>query len=568
MAGIPFLWKGAGEHTGKGLVMLPGDFSGQVFIAGPDGKPIQNLTRDTTKHVPEPGDKPGGDFGQKYLAPAFGGQYGQNFLIGISQGGKTQYVRINNGAGEYRGTIDPGEGTLDKPAQISPYGPGANFGGISGVPGQFTPGQIGQFGVAPAYIGGMFPTAAQATYNPIQAAKYNFTDPLKFAQSFGQFNRGEIQKNFDLSKDLALKELSTELSSLQNFVPAAAALKRSETSIDNQFNQAQRTAQINQVLPNARGDLAQQESDARAYASGRIPDSVTNQAYELGIRSQAADRAAAGGFGATSSVARKASDLLSAQQRIGLSQYGNQLLQSNIGTQAGLFLSPTEYSNAGQQVNVNPSVSASQLIDRNIAQINGLASIPATQGLQSQTQQNQFQTNLQQQTNQFNASNQLGLSEFNANNLNNFALTQFGYNAQYANSVASGANANINTNLQLQQQQLFNQLQQDYMQQAQNAQLLTAATQGIGALLGANGGVNGLLNTVGNLFSGFGGFGGTAGTGAAEAAIGAGGLGAAGITGLQLNNLVAGQAGNAVQNATGSGFLGDIGTALVSAVGK
>ena len=370
-------------------------------------------------------------------------------------------------------------GTIESGAQAyegngindwSPRSKGSvNPNATSGVPGNFAPGQAGDYGAIPAYIADLFPEAVLAQYKNIKAAPYNFTDPMKFAQAFGEFNRGEIQKNFDLSKDLTLKTLDTELKGLQSFVPGAAALKRNEISIDNQFNQAQRTQQVNTTLPNAAADLEGQRKRANAYASGNLPDSIENSAMELGVRSAAADRANAGGFGASSSVARKASDLLSAQERTSLSRYGDQLLTSNIEETAKLYLAPTEYSNAGSQINVNPSLSTSQLINSNLAQTNANTIINPATGLQSQIQQNQFTTNLQQATNTFNATNRLQTSMFNATAQNTFALDKFGYQAGYATSVAGATQTNINTNFGLQQQQMYFDLMREYQKQAQDS---------------------------------------------------------------------------------------------------
>ena len=147
-----------------------------------------------------------------------------------------------------------------------------------------------------------FPTASliDKGTGDITAANYDYTDPQKFASTYGEFNRGEVSKNFAQAQGMSLAQLDTELKGLQSYVPAASALKRSETSLDNQFNQAQRTAQVNQALPGANTALAAQAKRADAYANGRLPDSVQDRALELGVRSQAADQASTGGFGATS----------------------------------------------------------------------------------------------------------------------------------------------------------------------------------------------------------------------------------------------------------------------------
>lgn len=460
--------------TRKGPVFLAPSNKGTPVIIGPDG----------TRYTGVPGNKKGGTFYNE-------GNYQwvfDNDVIGL-KGAKIQFGDevgdIPDGAKDWRGDLanwqTTGKGSIGDPGSSS-----------SGVPGQFAPGSIG-YGSTPAYIGGMFPTVATSPLAP-----YNFTDPMKFGQEFGAFNRKEIQKNFDLSKDLSLKELSTELSSLQGFIPAAAALKRNETSLDNQFNQAQRTQQVNQALPNAGADLEAQRGRANSFASGQVPNAIQDRALELGIRSAAADRTAAGGFGASSSVARKASDLLSINERIQLSKYGDSLLSNNISQTANLFLAPTEYSNAGGQVNVNPSVSASQLIDRNIAQINGLASIPTTQAFSSNVQQNQFRTNQVQQNSQFNTTAQ-----------NQFALDLFGYQAGYANSVAGAAQTNTNTQIGLDQQAMAQQITQQYMQLAQDAQSIQSLFSGLGGLFQGLGGFGGILNGVSGASGGTSGGGGT-----------------------------------------------------------
>lgn len=375
--------------------------------------------------------------------------------------------------------------------------------GDGGIPAGFAPGQIGQFGFFPAQQS--FPSPTFAQFNPTTTAPYNFTNPQDYAKEFGQFNRGEINKNYAQAKNLALDSLNTELSSLQNYTPAAAALKRNETSVDNQFNQSQRSAQIASTLPGVTDQLNSQADRAQSYANGKIPDAVANASLELGVRSAAADNSAAGGFGATSSVARKSSDLLSAEKRVQLSQYGDQSLSSNINQKAGLELASTEYSNAGSQINVNPPVSASQLISNNLNTINGLTTISPTTGLQSTTQQNQFTTGLEQATRQFNASGEFSASQFNANTDNQFKLGAFDYATNFAGAVAGAAQTNTNTTTAIDQQNAALAAYQKALGQSQSAQQTAAITQGIGSILtagaalfggsGSGGGSSGSIGT-------------------------------------------------------------------------
>lgn len=455
-------------NTYKGPVLLvPSDGPrGKVTITAPDGRTFEgrylNTNEGRHQYVFEKDL-----YGYENLKVSYNGQTGT----------------IGSGVQAYEGSSI----SSWDPRQKGSGAGGSGGPGTTGVPGQFAPGMAGQYGAIPAYIGNLFPNPVLANYNPITAAPYQFTDPMKYAEKFGEFNRKEIYKNFDVSKDLALKEIDTELSTLQHFVPAASALKRQETALDNQFNQAQRTQQVDTALPEARGDLAGQRSRALALASGRFPGEIEDRGFELGVRSAAADSAAAGGFGASSSVARKSSDLLSSTQRLGLSKYGDQLLTQNINEKAALYLAPTEYSNAGTQVQVMPSLSPSQLINSNLNAINGLTTITPAQGLQSETQQNQFTTGLEQQTRTFNASNQLQTEFFNAGTQNQFALDKFQYQATYANSVAGGAQANINTQVGLDQQNMFLELMKKYAEQAQNA----ASVQSGAGLLGILGAITG-----------------------------------------------------------------------------
>lgn len=416
------------------------------------------------------------------------------------------YTYSIDGGPQYTFGSDPTQRQVFAPEgggkPVSMGGPGSlgDSSSISGAPGGFQPGTSGTHGFFPAYQN--FPGVTLANYSPIKAAPYNFTDPFSFAEKYGNFSRGELNKNFNQSQDMALTSLNTELKGLSSFAPAAAALKRGETSLDNQFNQQQRLQQVNQALPGVTGDLNDQAARARAYASGNLPDAQLNKALELGIRSGAADQASSGGFGASSSAARKLSDLMSADQRFKISQYGDQLQTSNINQKEQLLLAPTEYSQAGQQINVNPSQSTSQLTNAYFGQNNQYGAVPATTALSSQVGQNQYQTTNEQNTRTFNATNQLQLSEYNTSATNQFALDKFGYNVQYAGSVAGAAQTNDNTNLQIQQQQQYMQIVQELMQLKQSSAQTQSILSGIMSLFGQGGGLGSSGNILNQLVSG------------------------------------------------------------------
>lgn len=404
--------------------------------------------------------------------------------IQVSYGGTTG--TISNGSMSYEG------GGLDSWEQRAKGSLGSSGGGM------FSPGTAGQYGVYPAFLGDQFPAAAFANFDPISKAKYKFTDPMKYAQEFGAQNAETYRSNQKLGKEFALDQIDTELQGLQGYAPAAAALKQSLTSADNQFNQAQRTSMVDTALPGVRGSLVEQGKRAEAYANGRLPDSMQDRALELGVRSQAADAAAAGGFGATSSVARKASDLMSAERRIQLGMQGEQLLTSNIGTKANLQLAPTEYTDSGTQIRVNPTVDAGTRQAQQGAALNSATMIDPSTALSANIAQNEFVTNLAQRTKEFNASSSLQNSQFNANAANNFALGKFDYLTGYATSVADATQKDINTNVALDQQEQARLTAEQSKGEAQQGNTVSSVAGSVGAIAGVINGLTGDSSSTGS----------------------------------------------------------------------
>ncbi len=416
-------------QTRKGpVLLLPNDVSTPPTITLADGTVITAVKGDRAGGVYK------GENGYQWVFPdEVLGQEGAT----LSAGGQTQ--KLGNTNMSYRGTSF---GSLQESSK------GAIGDTSSGVSGGSQ--QIGEFGVAPEYIGDKFPTAVQTNYDPIEGAapSYQYIDPIKFGKEFNTFARGEIATNLQQARGFAFDILDTEFAGLKAFIPRSAEIKRGETALDNTFNQAQRTTQVNEAIPDVVKDLNQQAADARTYAAGGVPDQVISRGLEVGVRSEAADIAATSGFGVNSSASQKVSNLMSARERIGLSKYGNDLLSQNANTRANLFLAPTEYSNAGAQVNVNPTISGGQAQIGQASQINQLVNVPGSQAFSAAINQSQFLSQLVQQTQQFNASNTLQNDQFNANNVNNFALSFFNYLNSYVNSVAGGQTQKLgNTNM-------------------------------------------------------------------------------------------------------------------------
>jgi hypothetical protein len=458
-------------------IYKPVTHKGPVFLSPVESDPPTITTADGQVIRAVPANQAGGAYFNE-------GRYQWVFpreVIGLkgatlSFGGESSV--LESGGQSYEGSSVAGWRPRDKGS----VGGSGGFGGSGANP--FPGQQVGEFGVAPFYLGGQFPSPELINYEDIETAPYNFTDPLEFAREFGEFNREELRKANELGRGFALDALTTELEGLRGFVPGSAALKRQETSLDNQFNQAERERQVNATLPGARQTFAEQRGRFQTYAEGGIPDEVQDRALEIGLRSNAADRAAVGGFGASSSVSRSAQDLMTAQERVKLSQYGDAALSKNIAEEANLFLAPTQYSDAGAQVRVMPSLSGSQLQTAARQEIANFSGVPTTTALASQVNQEQFRTTLEQNTRQFNATNDLNAQEFNANTLNNFALTKFGYDVSYAGASAGALQTNINTQTSLAQQQQFQEVFKDFLNKAQNAGTIGAIGQLIGGLLG------------------------------------------------------------------------------------
>ena len=452
-----YIWKPSTVNSWKRapVLLVPSDSSGGApTITTPDGKTY------TGKFI---NDNEGR---KQYSFPAE--------LVGmqnlkVSYGGQTG--TIADGKVSYEGSSISG---WDARAKGS-LGSAGGFGG-------YDPSQVGQYGFAPANVEGLFPSPTFANFDSIQTAPYKFTNPFDFAKKFGEFNRTELRKNYDQSKEFGLEALDTELKGLQGFAPAAAALQRSEVALDNTFNQAERTRQIQGTLPEVPGQLTRQGERAETYATGKLPSSIEDRAYEVASRSRAADLSSAGGFGAQSSVARKTSDLMSAEQRLNLSKYGDQLLTSNIGTKAGLLLAPTEYANAGSQIRVMPTADAATRAAQLFGEINNQTLVSTTNALSNVTQQRQFQTNLEQQTRQFNASGNFAESQFNASAANTFALNKFSYQVGYAGAVAGAAQTDLNTQVAIQQQNDAKATFDDNKDATQNANNVGAAATIIGAI--------------------------------------------------------------------------------------
>lgn len=361
----------------------------------------------------------------------------------------------------------------------------------------------------PFDLSSLFPSFQPIKFNPvkfptIQPANYNMIDPQQFATGFGAFNRNQITKNYAQAKGFALDTLDTELAGLRGYAPAASALSREQTSLDNMFNQQQRTSQVRGALPGVEGDLAGQRSRANSYANGLVPNSILDRSLELGIRSRAADESSFAGFGPKSAQSNKISDLMSAEERVKLSQYGDSLLGQNINTRAGLFLAPTEYAQTGSKINPMPAVDAGTRAMQEQGVINEATLLSPSTALGSKIQQEQFGTTLDQRTREFNSTGkfnastfnsqgQMAASEFNSTGGFTAGLGLFGYQAGVATQLQAANQGNLNSATAAQSASLGFDTQAGQFHAVQPTSLQSVA-QGLGAISSG-------LNAASNILS-------------------------------------------------------------------
>lgn len=458
---------------GKGYVYVtttPGDSPPTVKL--PDGTTMTAVRADKVGGSFENKNEygPGGPTQYQWVFPDLPKYDGAD--VTFSYGGQSKSVKLNAGT-EYRSETG-GLAGVDAAPNKAGSGPA-----LGGAPGGLNPSQFGA-GYLPQFLGGQIPQFQPISYQPINTPNYQMFDPAKYSQKYGNVIRNDILKNFQEGKGLALDTLNTELTGLRKFVPQAAEIARTEAAIDNIQNQQQRTNQLNRVLPDVVGGLKTQTADAATYATGRLPNSIDDAALEYGIRSRAADNTAARGFGDNSLVGKNTSDLMSAEERFQIAQYGNTLKDQNAQTRSALELAPTEYINAGQQVKVTPSVDAGQYASKYLSEINGLGTIPATAALQAAIQQSQFKTNTGLDVSKFNATNTLNTNMYNASNTYSSQLNAFNYLTGFAQQAADLGTAQMNQNREDTQRDALTKLFQEGQSKAQNAKTVQSILGALG----------------------------------------------------------------------------------------
>jgi hypothetical protein len=295
----------------------------------------------------------------------------------------------------------------------------------------------GQGTVIPASMNynSLFFTPISTSNLPITQA--NLVDPLLSTARTGNFNTERMMAGVPVAQDMTLSMLANELMGLGSYVPGAAGIARSESLKDmgfnaaatgmanqinfsrlpqvsavdmalmgpvNQFNQNQRTSLINQAVPGASKSIQEGMQRGSEYAQGKLLKTAEDRAYEMIGRSASADANAARGFGDNSVFGRQTSDMLSAERRLNLSQMGDTMVNNWLRTGAStVFEQPVKVnpltasqsfsalspslSNAGSQVQVNPSVSPAQMSTNFLSSLMGLNTISPDAAISAQLNQ-------------------------------------------------------------------------------------------------------------------------------------------------------------------------------------
>lgn len=249
----------------------------------------------------------------------------------------------------------------------------------------------------------------------IPPANFNFTDPLDTAERVGEFNREQSERNFVTAVERSRELSRQELEAVQEFASQMSDFQLELLDVENAFNRQERLEAAETAIPGVQELFARQRQRAEALSEGRLLETAEDRALELTARSAAAEGNVIRGFGDESLAGRSTSDLLSAQQRLQVSQIGESFLNRSIQLASGLLFDQPTKANIAQRLPSQPAVPVTQLAPALQAQENQLTTITPTAAQQSITQQEEFQTTIEQRTNEFNATGQFEAAQFNSN---------------------------------------------------------------------------------------------------------------------------------------------------------
>lgn len=515
MASNEFLWKPVSESDGRLVVLTPNKYNGlidQVYVVTPDGQRVQGRFA---------GNQHNGQRGHfRFPQPGQAFPSGSYVLMTLDNGQTVQWGIGNPGSRNTGGT-----GQVGSAGAPPPSGGGGSVGTAESGPG---------FAFPQSDFSGLGFSPISPSFLP-QVQVPN-VDPIEATGEAGAFNVPQFQENLQTGSQNALDLTQLEFQGLENFnkqarelqkegiidenafnklqiaaandfnrsqIPAANEFNQEQIGEANVFNQGQRLKQLETALPGARETILRQVERGNTLAEGRFVSDAEDRAFEVAARNASAEGTVVRGFGDDSVFGRRASDLLSAEQRLNLSQVGEQTLDRFLTLGANLaFDQPIkqnpildqplrfqpQQATTAQDIPGAPARPASELAVQQQNSLNELTTITPAQSIQTQVGQNEFQANLSQRTNEFNSRLDFESQRFNSETGLQIDLEQLYADVFNSQQEANAINQGIGVDLA---QQGFGE-GQDLTTDGGVGQLLGAAGS---FLFGANSG--GLLGALG-----------------------------------------------------------------------
>lgn len=342
-------------------------------------------------------------------------------------------------------------------------------------------------------------------------------DPLKEAGAISDFNYTQLERALSFGESSARRLTQLDFDTLSQFNWQARNLQRDavrqenisnreeildanafnypEIARANKFNQGQRLQAVDRGIPGARAAIAEGIQRGRTMSEGKFVSSFEDRAYEVAARNAAAGGTLARGFGDDSVFGKRASDLLSAEQRLQLSQVGDNTTSRFLELGANLtFDQPIKYnpvlqqpltSRTSQDIRGVPSVSGPEIATQQQGVAANLSTLSPAQGISFKIGQNQFQAGLDQDRNKLQGSFALEASKFNASGSFQSSLEGF-----YADTFNAQQQASAH-NLGLQQEQA-----EERFDEAQTTGLISTAIGTVTGAIFGGGGLSGLGSTL------------------------------------------------------------------------
>jgi hypothetical protein len=486
-----FVWKPQSEKDGNLTVLFPATSAAPptVYLVTSSGQLVEGRLDGRTN-----GNRP------TYRFPDSGDAYGSNVTL---VGPDDQVFGIGNSAQRYDDGNPPtpirseddfnsfvnGEGVVQTDEDGNPIEGGgtSSFGNNIGT----EPNQ--GFAFPQADFSGL----GFERINPLFIPRFEVpvVDPIERTGEVGDFNRLQNAINLRIGSQNALDLTQLEFTGLELFnrqardlqaegiteenvfnqgqtslanqfnreeIPAANIFNRGEISAANDFNQTERLDQLETAMPGAADAINRQIERGSQLAEGRFVTDAEDRAFEVASRSASADGTVARGFGDDSVFGRRASEMLSAEQRLGVSQIGEQTLDrflrlgANLSFDQPIKQNPVinqpltfepQIARTSQDVRGAPSRPASDLAVQQQFQLDNLSTITPTQAIAFDINQNQFQGRLDREADIHNSNLDFEAQRFNSTTGLQVELEQLYGEVFNAQQESNAINAGIGTGI-------------------------------------------------------------------------------------------------------------------------